>query len=125
MAKQFLSDDVIEHIQDGYYATHEQDLTEAQVRELTEEQLHYYNKQGREYRVYQKKQKRTITWILVVMAVVVVVAIGVLFLYSQSGNKLYDPDKKPDTTSDNSADTPGLAPANQSNTRAGAKDDTN
>lgn len=122
MAKHFLTDEIIEHIQDGYYATHAQDLSEDQIHELTEEQLQYYNRQGKEYRAEQKKKQRTVIIGLTVGLVAVVAVVAVLFVsLNSSDNNLYDPNKKEATTQD--AGTPGLVPANQSNTRAGAKDD--
>lgn len=119
MAKQFLSDEIIEHIQDGYYATHEQDLTEEQVHELTEEQLRYYNRQGKEYRAEQKKKHRTIVWLLVAVAVFVIGISAAVVIALTSGNDLYDPEKP---TESSTADNSNLLGTPPSKTKAGAKD---
>lgn len=123
MAKHFLTDEIIEHIQDGYYATHEQDLSEDQIHELSEEQLRYYTRQGKEYHAAQKKKHRLVIIGLIVGFVVVVGVVAALFVsFNGADDNLYDPNKQDSTTSQDT-NTPGLVPANQSNTRAGAKDD--
>lgn len=120
MAKHLLSDEIIKHIQDGYYATHEQDLTEEQIHQLTEDQLHYYNQQGRQFRAEQKKKRKLIIG-LIVSGVVVAVVIAVLaFITFNADNNLYDPENP---TESSTPDTSNLLGAPPSNTRAGAKDD--
>lgn len=126
MAKQFLSDEIIQHIQDGYYAAHEQDLTEDQVHELSEEQLRYYTRQGKEYQAAQKKKQRLVIGLLIGGVVAVIAVVAVLFISLNSSDNLYDSNSKSDgNTSNSSQDSSGntVIGAPASNTRAGAKDD--
>lgn len=120
MAKHFLSDEVVKHIQDGYYATHEQDLSEDQLHELSEDQLHYYNKQGKEYRAEQKKKHRLVVGLLIAMAAVAIAVVAIIVISLNSSNDLYNPDN-PSTTSEDTGNS-NLLGTPPSNTRAGAKD---
>lgn len=120
MAKHFLTDEIIEHIQDGYYATHEQDLTEDQIHELSEEQLRYYTRQGKEYQAEQKKKRRVIIWVLAAASIFVVAAIAILFISLNSGNDLYDPNKQSEAAT-GASDSSNLLGTPPSNTKAGAK----
>lgn len=120
MAKQFLSDEIIQHIQDGYYATHEQDLSEDQVHELSEEQLHYYNKQGRAYHAEHKKKRRVIIGLLIAGVIVTGAVIAIILVSSNSNNNLYDPNKQSEAATGTPDSSSPFGP--QSNTKAGAKD---
>ena len=122
MAKQFLTDEVIDHIQHGYYATHEEDLTEDQVHALSEEQLRYYHKQGKAYKASRNKKMKAFWIVGGVLFVLAIAALVVVIISMTSEPALYDPNDPANAVTEDSG-TPGLLQSTPSgNTSAGAKD---